>query len=256
MAQLNDPVPLQSAPRALASWYGGELGAAIAELEVAALKSSLLNLFGYHIVQFGYCHGTEFLSASRITHGFLVTAEQHALDVPQVVAHADALPIDSASVDVVVLPHVLEYSDNPHGVLREVERILIPEGYLIVLCFNPRSLFGLRRMLVGWRGQAPWDGRFFGPTRVKDWVTLLGFEIEKLDKASFRPPWSNRKMYDKAIMLEKIGARWWPALGNFYVITACKRVHAVRPLRLAWSRERRLVGGRVAEPTARNGNVS
>jgi SAM-dependent methyltransferase len=163
----------------------------------------------------------------------------------------DALPVQADSVDVLVLPHVLEFARSPHAVLREAERILIPEGHLAILGFNPWSWYGLWRRAAGWRGRLPWRGRFVGMTRLRDWLTLLGFEIERCEKLSFRPPLSRPPLHARLEIMERLGQHFWPVLGNVYFVLARKRVVAIRPVRARWARQRRLPAGGVIEPTTR-----
>lgn len=89
----------------------------------------------------------------------------------------ERLPIKSAVVDQVVMPFVLEFSRDPHQVLREVNRVLVDDGYLFISGFNPLSPAVLSGWLPRNRRRAPWSGRYFSAYRVKDWLSLLGYEI-------------------------------------------------------------------------------
>ena len=57
------------------------------------------------------------------------------------------LPFEAQSVDLIVMPHTLEFTSDPHRLLREAERVLMPEGQLIILGFNSLSLWGARQSL-------------------------------------------------------------------------------------------------------------
>ena len=94
-----------------------------------------------------------------------------------VVAEIDELPFSEHSVDACILSHCLEYHSDPHHILREAHRTLIPGGYIVISGFNPFSLCGLANCLPFSGQKLPWSGRFFTPARVKDWLDLLGFEI-------------------------------------------------------------------------------
>lgn len=237
----------------LRRWYGEAPGSLVAAVERQLLGRFLPDLFGFHIVQLGCHHPGGLLDASRVTHKLRVDLG-HTLN-PAADLHCveDALPLAPNSIDVLVLPHVLEYALDAHRVLREAERVLIGEGHLVILGFNPWSLFGLRSLLMGWQGRAPWRGRFIGVARVKDWLKLLGFDILHIERGSFRPPLRRAALNRHLEFIERLGAFCWPLFGNVYMVVARKRVEGITPLRASWRQRRRLVAGSVIEPTTRAG---
>jgi SAM-dependent methyltransferase len=160
------------------------------------------------------------------------------------------LPVATDSVDAVFLPHTLEFAAAPHQVLREAERVLIPEGRVVVIGFNALSLWGLRRVIPGARGRVPWCAGFLTSFRVADWLSLLGFDVEMQEMMMFRPPW-RRALGRQQSMLDSLGGRFWPMLGGVYAIRAVKRVSTLTPLRPSWQTRRRLLPGGAVEPTAR-----
>lgn len=230
------------------AWFACEPGLSLARAEFAFAAEVLPNRFGYHVFQLDNPYGTPLIACSRIQHQVIVAADAYGAGAA-LRAKADALPIVSSSLDVLVLPHVLEFASRPHAVLREAERVLIPEGCLFVLGFSPHSLFGMWRLLGGWRGTMPWSGRFLGLARLRDWLALLGFEIERVERLSFRPPLRRGRVHAKIEFVERLGKHFWPVFGNVYGIVARKRVVAVRPIRAAWARQRRLSTAGVIEPT-------
>ncbi|MGE3391309.1 MAG: methyltransferase domain-containing protein [Gammaproteobacteria bacterium] len=235
----------------LRAWYGTASGQVAARLERAVLRDVLPDLFGYHLLQVGDSV-YDLTESSRISHRFVVGLDGEVAGEPaRAVARPDALPILANSVDLVLLPHTLEFSPNPHGILREVERVLIGEGYVLIIGFNPWSLFGLSRRLLGWRGRAPWNGSFLGIARVKDWLKLLGFDIDRVIRLSFRPPLAQPKWLARLEFLEGLGGHFWPVFGNVYAVLARKRLVSARPIRTAWKVRRGLAAGGVIEPTAR-----
>lgn len=235
---------------ALRSWFEAGPGLAVAEAELALAGEVLPNLFGYHILQLGHPYATPMIACSRIQHQ-AVMANAPLSGAEALCCSVDALPIQAGSVDVLVLPHVLEFARSPHGVLREAERVLIPEGHLVIFGFNPWSLFGLWRLATGWRGQLPWCGRFVAMPRLRDWLALLGFEIERIEKLSFRPPLRRARLHARLEVLERLGRHFWPVFGNVSFVLARKRVVAVRPIRASWARARRLPATSVIEPSTR-----
>jgi SAM-dependent methyltransferase len=237
----------------LAEWFAMEPGRAVAEAELELAGEVLSNLFGYHILQLGDPYAVPMIAASRIQHkAVLANVGEHAT----VRCEEAALPVQAGSVDVVVLPHVLEFAPSPHAVLRETERVLIPEGHVVVFAFNPWSTFGVWRLAAAWRGGLPWRGRFVGLPRLRDWLTLLGLEIERVERLSFRPPLRRAGLFARLEFLERLGQHFWPVCGNVYCVLARKRVLALRPIRARWARQRRLAAAGVVEPTTRESSFT
>jgi SAM-dependent methyltransferase len=229
----------------LRDWYSGPLGREVWEAEHAQLDQVIANLFGYHILQLGSLGNRTLLDGSRILHRVVVNfghGRAHLYALPE------ALPILTDSIDVIVLPHTLEFGSDPHEILREADRSLIPEGHLIVLGFNPWSAWGLRRLLSSSR--APWCGRFLGLSRLKDWLRLLGFDTMYVRTFFFRPPLSSRALMNRLKIMEAIGSRGWWLPAGLYLLLAKKRVIALTPIRPRWRPRRRLIAAGVTEPTA------
>lgn len=235
----------------LYTWFNADAGKDILDAELETVAGILPNLFGYHIVQLGKQVSDKFLATSRISHAVMIGNEAMFDDGMNVVGRCEALPLQANAIDVLVAPHVLEFADEPHAVLREAERVLIGEGFIVIVGFNPWSLCGLWRILAGWQGRPPWMGQFLSASRIIDWLKLLGFEIEFLKKISFRPPLRRGTISIKLRSLELLGNICWPFFGNVYVVVAKKRVAAVTPLKTSWQTRRSMVAGGVAEPTAR-----
>ena len=186
--------------------------------------------------------------------GFDLRDANHA-GVPQeiesFIGDPAALPVATDTLDVLLLPHVMEFVDQPHEVLREADRTLIPEGHLVIVGFNPWSLWGIGRLFLGWRSAAPWRGRFLSVFRLKDWLALLGFDTLAVRNYAFRPPFQHAGIMERLRFLEGAGQRWWPGLGGGYVLIARKRVATLTPIRPRWRPRRNLAGGKLAEPTLR-----
>jgi len=239
--------------RRLRAWYRTPLGKALQMVEKHQMDAVLPDLFGYHLLQVGNHAEVDLLSASRIPHCVIMEqgADVTARHERTVYGDSEALPMACDSLDVLVLPHALEFAANPHEVLREADRTLIPEGHVVLLGFNPWSLWMLWRLAVGWRGKVPWCGRFLTPARVKDWLTLLGFDIVLTRTYFFRPPIQHAGLMRRLSFLERLGQRLWPILGGGYMVLARKRVATLTPIRPRWRPRRRLVGsgGLVGGPT-------
>jgi len=170
--------------------------------------------------------------------------ENTVLPLPRVAAapslrcHFDALPFDASSLDLVVLPHALELARDPHLTLREVERVLVPEGRVLIIGFNPASLWGTRQRLGRLRHRLgvgaerelflPRAGEFIGYRRLRDWLRLLSFEVESGRFGCYIPPVTSAKWLSRFKWMEAAGDRWWPVFGALYYIVAVKRVRGMR----------------------------
>jgi len=237
----------------LEEWYASPLGFEVGIRESACLQGMLGDVFGYYLVQVGVANGfQEALTASRIRHRVLMPSTRtKGWQGLGVVADPTRLPLASDTVDAVLLPHALDFVADPRQVLREVERVLIPEGRVFILGFNALSSWGLVRLLRRGARRVPWCGRFLTPYRVEDWLSVLGFDVERREYILFQPP-IRQALGMRLASLERLGRRLWPALGAVYVIRAVKRVSTLTPLKPLWPTPRALVPGAI-EPTTRRG---
>jgi SAM-dependent methyltransferase len=235
-------------------WFNQSPGRELLLQEKVCLDELLPSLFGYYLLQLGQLESEQgLLQGSRIRHNIVL--DLSTLATPgHVHIRGDAvqLPVRTDSVDVVLMPHTLDFSPDPHQVLREVERVLIPEGRLIILGFNPWSLWGLWRMLWRRSSRVPWCGRFLGPRRINDWLSLLGFDLERTQFLMHRPPLKREGVMRRLEFLERMGQRYWSPMVGVYMVQAVKRVSTLTPIKQAWKARPAVLGGRVVEPTTRN----
>lgn len=223
------PEPATVAP-ALRDWYGTPLGQAMLAAERRLLARQLGNAFGYYLLQLGLDAGLTLFGDCRVQRCLKAGPLGECDSVPVVRCDFEALPFSSDSLDVVVVHHVLEFAANPHAVLRELYRVVVPHGRILIIGFNPWSLFGLR-MLAGRFGSQPlWHNHLLTPTRVIDWLQLLGFESERTDYGFHRLP-LNRCAGWSPVDWDNRWSRHWP-MGGIYLITAVKEVVSFIPLRL------------------------
>lgn len=232
----------------LAEWLRTPAGRYLLDWEQQHLDRAVVDIFGFHALQLGLPE-LDALRANRMPHRWLsndlLPAEAgslHTVTTPNaaVALHCDfdALPFDAQSLDLVVLPHALELARDPHLTLREVERVLRPEGRVVIVGFNPTSLWGLRQRLgrmhrgVGLgRGKhlfLPSQGEFIGYRRLRDWLRLLSFEVEAGRFGCYRPPVRTDHWLARYDWMEAFGERWWPVFGAVYSLTAVKRVRGMR----------------------------
>ena len=210
-------------------WLATPLGQYLIAREQAYFDTVVADVFGYNAFQLGM-PGLDLLRASRIA----MRCRVDPADGADLKADFRDLPIASNSADLVLLPHTLEFNDNPHQILREVARILMPEAQVIIACFNPWSLWGFRRTFSRRRGY-PWNGRFINLPRLKDWLALLGLEIAGGQMACYVPPCAAQKWRERMAFMEAAGDRWWPIAGGVYFLQAVKRVQGLRLIMPRWT---------------------
>ena len=189
----------------------------------------LTDIFGFNAVQIGLPEH-DYLHGNRMPFRFRC-APRAAVET---IADFHHLPFASNSLDLVVLPHVLEFDADPHRILREVERVLVPEGQVVVTGFNPFSLWGLKRRIRQRSSDAPWNGRYISVLRLKDWFALLGFETRAGAFGCYAPPLRQEKWLRRFNFMELAGDRWWPFAGAVYVIQGIKRQHGMLLLAAPW----------------------
>jgi SAM-dependent methyltransferase len=223
-------VPVTVSTGTLAEWFATPLGRYLLAREQAYFDRTLVDIFGFHAMQIGLPE-CSFLRGSRIITRLTVDLEEPA----QVLADPHWLPFAENGFDLIVLPHTLEFTDQPHQLLREVHRVIRPEGQVIIAGFNPFSLFGAKRYF-GRAQTMPWTGNFIALYRLKDWLSLLGFEVAGGRLDCYVPPFTQDKWLQRFHFFEKAGDRWWPIAGGVYFLRATKRILGMRVITPAWSR--------------------
>jgi SAM-dependent methyltransferase len=239
----------------LADWLETPAGRYVRQWEQQKINAMVANAFGYHAVQVGL-PGWNLLEANRIPHKVQaeVCTGPSATQAPGVWLEPEYLPFDEQSIDLLILPHVLECSNNPHQVLREAERVLVPEGRVVISGFNPWSLWGLHGRLPGLDPASPVPAPLqVSLPRLKDWFKLLSLEIDRGHFGCYAPPCGSARWLDRWSFMEPAGDRWWPVCGAVYAVAAVKRVAGVRLVGPAWKQKRRRRERRAAVVTSRNG---
>jgi SAM-dependent methyltransferase len=224
-------------------WYQQKVAQKLIEAEKEAFAKILPRLYGYHLVFLGEAALASLVETSLISHRVFIHPHTMAPSLSTLKGSNEALPFLTDSVDVVVLPHVLEHAIHPHQVLRETHRILIPEGHLVITGFNPLSCWGGWHAYQHLRGKTPSGGKMLTLGRLRDWLTLLDFRIVGATKFYFRPPIAHEAIHRKMYFLEKWGEVCWPFLGGAYILLAVKRVVSFTPIRPRFKNQSRLWQG-------------
>jgi len=211
-------------------WLHSAPGRYVIEQEQSWFDLTCADLFGFNAMQLGLCH-LDLLRTNRMPYricGGQAGGSFHCA--------LEQLPIAGDSLDLLILPHALEFSPHPHQLLRECERVLRPEGRLLVSGFNPLSLWGLRRWSTRRKDVYPWNGHFIQLSRLKDWLALLGFELAAGRMICYAPPFNRAEWLRRFACLESAGDRWWALGGGTYLLHAVKRRHGMRLIAPKWDR--------------------
>lgn len=209
----------------LRHWFNTPIGEVYRHAESQLLSQKLSENFRSEVLQLDFIGWEdEFHEAMRFAHYTILDNQTSGeKKYTRVVGQADNIPIDTHSVDIVILPHTLEFEDNPHQVLREVNRILKPEGIVLLMGFNPWAFWHLPRFLPKAKRNTPWNGRYISRYRVVDWLKLLNFDIEASQGCCLFPLVKNKKDTNKQTIFEKIAA-WIPFVPAAYFVMGVKRV--------------------------------
>lgn len=253
----------------LHQWFESPPGQYLLAWEQAQFDAAVADIFGYHSLQLGLPR-VQGLRANRMPHQWLALGHEALHDAPSapaavvdlqsspqycavhLLADPVALPFSEASLDLIVMPHTLELSVDPHAALREAARVLVPEGRVVISGLNPASLWGFRQQRARLyqrlgKGQLYLAdvGEFIGYRRLRDWLQLLNFEVELAHFGCYRPAVRSAQWLERFGWMDAVGEKSWPILGAGYFLVAVKRVHAMRLLGPAWRNNRQRAGAAV-----------
>ena len=248
----------------LQDWLETPPGRYLLEWESVQFDAAVADIFGYHALQLGL-PALPALRTNRMPHQWVADAPAGNRALPgraspntAFVTDYAALPFPASSLDLVVMPHGLELGADPHAALREVERVLVPEGRVIISGLNPASLWGLRQRRARLYRRfgigelfLPQSGEFIGYWRLRDWLRLLSFEVETGRFGCYRPSARSEKWLQRMEWMDRAGQRWWPIFGAVYFVVAVKKVHGMRLIGSAW----KTVPARQSSPVPITGRV-
>jgi SAM-dependent methyltransferase len=261
-------------------WLETVTGRSLLLQESAKVSLALESIFGDQFLQIGAWGGNEFRQFAR-TKRTAVSGDVVGAEADLVMAE-NCLAIANDSIDIILLPHVLETSNDPHGVLRELDRILRSDGHVVILGFNPVSLWGLRH-LMSRRKFPPGFRRLISEHRLRDWLRLLNFSVDHSSFHYFQAPLlrrsgkpiqpaaaitlkeasvagnvdparrSNRFFRAMRLSISAASEAWrrHAPFAGCYMLVARKALYTATPIRPVWTSKRRLVGGLV-NPSTRN----
>ena len=204
-------------------WFHGPLGQLLLSRQQQLLEEELQRLFGGYLVHYSAVPGPA-VKAAHIQRSVRIGAPLAGVEIA---CEEQSWPLGEHAADAVVLQHGLDFCLSPHGVLREAAFSVRPGGHLLIVGFNPWSLWGLRH----WVARDAWrQARCIDPGRVSDWLHLLGFALEKRRFGCYRPPLRSPRWQARLGVIEPWADRWQLPGGGFYLLVARKLVAGLRPL--------------------------
>ena len=243
----------------LETWYAGPRGQYLLDQERVLTRGLLDNVFGYHQLQIGVTRHQALADDSQVSHkiysNMLPGGDVGLLSEPEF------LPFANDSIDVVILHHALEFAERPHALLREVHRVVAPQGHIVVVGFNPASLYGIGARIAGLLPDRLWsESHHIGTRRLTDWLDLLGAEVEMVQHCFVTPPAGGARLFRLLSRCDALAMKYRLPLGGVYAMRAQKKVSTLTPMRIRWRKQLgpRLIGLTVPKPVAspREGDVA
>ncbi len=227
-------------------WYATDAGKLISKAIEQHVWKITSCIFGYNAIQFGDIFSDrQILKNCTIREQVIVDRTPDA----DVVSSPAALPIAGDSIDLFVLSHTLDFTEKPHQILREVERCLVPEGYVVIVGFNPYSFYGVWRMFLSRKKVAPWNANFYSVKRLRDWSSLLGFDEVELHFTGHLPPFKRIQKWKRMQSVNRFLQNQISHAGGVYIFVAKKRVARVTPLKNVWPVTNQILPTKLPKPS-------
>ncbi len=227
--------PFKDSSQDMQAWLDTPLGKALVAEELTQINESLSCVFGYYLLQLGVDSNLDLSEQSRISHKFSLHPQVAGTGSPGALADFNHLPLATESIDAVILHHALDFSQTPHHLLREATRVIIPRGHLVIIGFNPLSLWGACSYLARFFTKRPrWRNQYLRLGRLMDWLSLVDLEPVQVSQGFYRPPLAYPKAIKHLHWMESWGKRWRLPWGGFYLIVARKDHLAMTPLKPEW----------------------
>lgn len=227
------------------------LGNAVLASEQRVLTQLIGSYLGKQALLIGTATQSELLRATQLPCQTIVTPLTHAKTTHILVeGNLNELPLLTGTIDLVILPHTLEFVANPRQLLAEACRMVKPEGLIAVVGFNPYSFFGIKKILNGRKKIAsmPWLKNLISLQQIKNWLKLADFVLEQQQFCFYQLPINRMKVNDT---LEKIGRHCVPSIGGIYTVVARAKLLPLTPIKMKW--KQKLSG--IAIPTAISGHI-
>ena len=131
------------------------------------------------------------------------------------------LPLLESVVDVALVVHGLELTDAPAEMLREIWRVLAPQGRLFLVVPNRRGVWARFDTSPFGHGQP------FSRPQLSALLKESQFSVVSWSHALYFPPSTWAAILSAAPAIEGLGSRLMPALSGAIIVEAAKQVYAV-----------------------------
>ena len=233
-------------------WLARFPGTYVLEAEHRLLSRIYSEQYGKHAILIGVPQQHVLLKSSMISHHVIISPLINTQKLVQTIeSDFYDLPILPGSIDLVILPHTLDFVDNPHRLLLEACKMVKPEGDIVILGFNPFSLWGLKKYFSK-NKNCPWNGNFIAVSKIIEWLKLADFQIIEENRLIFRPPFSREKFFHKLKFLEWLGRKCFTPFGGIYTLTAKAKVIPLTPIKLLWKQKPSPLSATFSGPTMRD----
>ena len=235
----------------LQTWLQTDAGTVLLDSQRLLLEREINTIFGYHAGQFSVLPEIDLLATSPVRRKFILTPQAlNDYAGTQLVADPYFWPVAQGSLDMVLLHHTLDVVHSPHRLLSEAANTIIPNGKLIIIGFNPASLSGALRWLIPTHRKMLSDVSYISPIRMRDWLKLLNFHIERVHFGGYLYPLSSMMKGLRGEILEQRCNHWQLPLGGFYMIVATRDIPGITPIIRPWrSIPGSLVGQTIPRPS-------
>ncbi len=235
----------------LCDWYQQEPGTNLLKAERHLLNEWLPRLFGENLLQVGGPADTSFTSTSPIRHQVRITPSPPTTskDMTTIIAQLIQFPIKPRSIDVVLLPHALEFLADPLETLQAIKSILIPEGYCLILLFNPISLWGITSLMN--KKIYPRGTSLQFLANYKRLIKQAELTIIDQKSIYFRPPNKSKIKQHRFLFMEGIGQMCWPNCGASTLFVTQKKIFGTTPMKEKWGTSKETFSGDIIETEQR-----
>jgi hypothetical protein len=207
--------------RALNKWFQTPLGLFVAHEFAANLESVQKYLTGEFLLQLGNCGDNIWLKKFKFDHQWVVSPFALSNKI-QLESELNLLPLNRNSVDCVFAPLTLEPFNDNYSLIDEIDRVLNPMGYVVLMCINPWSLWGgvtKMGLLPCYSNRRVKIRTPFALNRI---FIQRGYRQILLRHFCYIPPINNASMIKKLAFLNEIGKMLWPFPSGFYCYVAQK----------------------------------
>jgi len=216
-------------------WFQTALGRKLLADQRSKIDDVTRRIFGYQQLELPVSHRLPMGNATSLGHKMMVVP-QYQPDMPEntLISLSHELAVRHDSIDLAILHHALDFAASHHQALREASQAVKSSGYLLIVGFNPISLWGVRKLLSR-KKTAPWNGRFISGQRIEDWLSVLDFEVSNSSCHFYRPPFESHSVLERFSFMDKLDKRDTP-MGAYYMILAKKQVGCSISVKPSWKK--------------------